>query len=145
MRLCSSLICIRILSTGITRGVNFTIRVFLSSLRLFVSVVLRSGRSLFYPLHSSSFLPLSPDFSSSLIAATASSVFIYFYAFRRISAIVLRGFFASEATRSLDLSPDLKVVNDTLSSASSTSKVSRVKHFTYNLKVSFSPYLIMSR
>ena len=124
---------------------NFTVRVPLSSFHLFASVTLWSGRSLFCPLRSSSFLPLSPSLSSSLIAATASSAFMYFYAFRSISAIVFGGFFASEATRSLDLSPALKVVNCTLSSASSTSKVSRVKRFTYILKVSFSPCLMVSK
>ena len=108
-------------------------------------MVRRSGRSLFCPLRLSSFLPLFPDFSSSLITATASSAFIYFCTFRSISAIVLRGFFASEATRSLDRNPALKVVSCTLSSASFTSKVSRVKRFTYNLRVSFSPCLTVSR
>ena len=124
---------------------NFTVRVPLSSFRLFASVILRSGHSLFYPLRSSSFLPLSPSFSSSLIVATASSTFMYFCAYRSISAIVFGGFFASEATRSLDLSPALKVVNCTLSSASSTFKVSRVKRFTYDLRVSFSPCLMVSK
>ena len=56
-----------------------------------------------------------------------------------------KGFFASEATRSLDLNPALKVVSCTLSSASSTSKVSRVKRFTYDHRISFSPCLIVSR
>ena len=139
------LICIRILSTGITRGVNFTVRVLLLSLRLFASTVRRSGRSLFCPLRSSSLPPLSPGCSLSLIVAIASSTFIYFCAFRIISAIVLGGFFASEATRSLDLSPALKVVSCTLLSTSSTSSVSRVKGFMYNLRVSFSPCLIVSR
>ena len=104
-----------------------------------------SGRSLFCPLRSSSFLPLSPGFSMSLMAAIASSAFMYFCALISISAIVLGGFFASEATRSLDLNPILKVVNCTLSSASSTSKVSRVKHFMYDLKVSLSPCWMVSR
>ena len=124
---------------------NFTVRLLLSSLYLFTSVVRWSRRSLFCPLRSSSLPPLSPGFSSSLIAATASSSFIYFYAFRNISAIVLGGFFTSEATRSLDLNPALKVVSCTLSSASSTSSVSQVKHFMYDLRVSFSPCLIVSR
>ena len=117
----------------------------LSSFRLFAPVILQSGRSFFCPLRSSSFLPLSPGFSSSLIAATASSTFMYFYAFKSISAIVFKGFFASEATWSLDLNLALKVVNCTLSSASSTSKVSRVKRFTYDLRVSFSPCLMVSK
>ena len=51
----------------------------------------------------------------------------------------------SETTNSLDFNLALKVVNCTLSSASSTSKVSQVKHFTYELRVSFSPCLIVSR
>ena len=100
---------------------------------------------LFCPLRLSSFLPLSLGFSSSLITATASSAFIYFYAFKSISAIVFGGFFASEAMRSLDLSPALKVVNCTLSSATSTSRVSRVKRFTYDLRVSFSLCLMVSK
>ena len=51
----------------------------------------------------------------------------------------------SETINSLDFSPALKVINYTLSSASSTSKVSRVKHFTYDLRVSFSPCLMVSK
>ena len=51
----------------------------------------------------------------------------------------------SETTNSLDFKPALKVVSCTLSSTSSTSNVSRVKHFTYDLKVSFSPCLMVSR
>ena len=51
----------------------------------------------------------------------------------------------SEATRSLDFSSGLKIVNCTLSSASSTSRVSRVKRFTYDLRVSFSPCLMVSK
>ena len=117
----------------------------LSSFRLFTLVILRSGCSLFCPLRLSSFLPLSHGFSTSLIATTASSTFMYFYAFRSIFTIVFGGFFANEATRSLDLSHALKVVNYTLSSASSTSRVSRVKRFTYDLRVSFSPCLIVSK
>jgi len=70
---------------------------------------------------------------------------MYFYAFRSISAIVHGGIFASKTTNSLDFNLVLKAINYTLSSASSTSKVYRVKHFTYDLKVSFSPYLIVSR
>ena len=130
---------------GITRGVNFTDRVPLSSFLLFTSMSRRSGRSLFCPLHSSSFLPLSPGFSTSLMAATASSSFMYFCALMSISTIIFGGFFASKATRSLDLSPALKVVSYTLSSASSTSRVSRVKRFTYDLKVSLSPCLMVSK
>ena len=124
---------------------NFTVRVPLSSFRLFPSVIQRSGRSLFYPLRSSSFLPLSPGFSTSLIVAITSSAFMYFCAFKSISTIVYGGFFVSEATRSLDLNPALKVVSCTLSSALSTSRVSRVKRFTYDLKVSFSPCLMVSK
>ena len=51
----------------------------------------------------------------------------------------------SETTNSLDFNLALKVVNFTLSSVLSTSKVSRVKCFTYNLRVSFSPYLMVSK
>jgi len=46
---------------------------------------------------------------------------------------------------SLDFNPALKVVSYTLSSASSTSKVSRVKRITYDLRVSFSPCLMVSK
>ena len=70
---------------------------------------------------------------------------MYFYAFRSISAIIRGGFFASEITNSLDFNLALKVISYTLSSASSTFKVSWMKHFMYDLKVSFSPYLIVSR
>ena len=79
------------------------------------------------------------------MVANASSAFMYFCAFRSIFAIVLRGFFAIETTNSLDFNPALKVVNCTLSLASSTSRVSRVKRFTYDRKVSFSPCLIVSK
>ena len=82
---------------------------------------------------------------SSCIAAKTSSAFIYFCAFRSIFAIVLGGFFASETTNSLDFNPTLKVINYTLSSTSSTFRVSRVKRFTYDLRVSFSPCLIVSK
>ena len=54
----------------------------------------------------------------------------------------------SETTNFLDFNPVLKVVNYTLSLASwpsSTSRVSRVKHFTYELKVSFFPCLMVSK
>ena len=124
---------------------SWSIRVPLPSFHLFMSVIRRSNRSLFYPLRSSSFLSLSPDFFASLMAATASLAFMYFCIFKSISAIVFEGFFASEATRSLDLNPTLKVVNWTLSSTSSTSRVSRVKRFTYDLRVSLSPCLMVSK
>ena len=68
---------------------------------------------------------------------------MYFYAFRSISAIVFGGFFANETTNSLDFNPALKVVSCTLSSA--TSNVSRVKRFTYDLRVSFCPCLMVSK
>ena len=70
---------------------------------------------------------------------------MYFYAFKSISAIIQGGFFESETTNSLDFDVALKVVSYTLSSASSTSKVSRVKCFIYDLRVSFSPWLIVSK
>ena len=46
---------------------------------------------------------------------------------------------------SLDFNPALKFVSCTLSLVSSTSKISRVKRFTYDLRVSFSPYLMVSK
>ena len=79
------------------------------------------------------------------MAAIASSAFMYFFAFRSISAIVFGVFFASKATSSLDFSPALKFVNCTLLLASSISKVYRVNLFTYNLRVSFSPCLMVSK
>ena len=48
-------------------------------------------------------------------------------------------------TNSLDFNPALKVVNYTLSSVSSISSTSLVKHFTYDLRDSLSPYLMVSR
>ena len=51
----------------------------------------------------------------------------------------------NETTNSLDFNPALKDVNSTLSSASSTFRVSRVKCFTYDLRVSFSLYLMVSK
>ena len=51
----------------------------------------------------------------------------------------------SETTKSLDFNLALKVVSCTLLSASSTSRVSWVSHFTYGLRVSFSPCLIVSK
>ena len=118
---------------------------FFLSFCLLLSLVWWFGRSLFHPLRSSSFIPLSSVFSTSFITAKAFSAFMYFYAFRSISTIVLGGFFVSETTNSLDLNLALKVVNCTLSSASSTSKVSQVKRFTYDLKVSFSSCLMVSK
>ena len=81
----------------------------------------------------------------SFMAAKASSTFMYFYAFRSISASVLGGFFASETMNSLNFNLALKVINCTLLSASSTSRVSRVKRFTYDLWISFSLYLMVSK
>ena len=46
---------------------------------------------------------------------------------------------------SLDFRPALKVFSYTLSSASSTSKVSQVKRCTYDLRISFSPCLMVSK
>ena len=81
----------------------------------------------------------------SLMAASASSASMYFYAFRSISAIFLEGFFACNTTNSLDFSPALRVVNCTLSLVSSTSRVFLMNCFTYDLRVSFSPCLIVSK
>ena len=81
----------------------------------------------------------------SFIVAKASSAFMYFCAFRSIFAIIFEGFFTSETTNSLDFNPSLKVVSCTLSSASFTFRVSRVKCFTYDLKVSFSSCLTVSK
>ena len=64
---------------------------------------------------------------------------------RAFFSIVFGGFFTSETTNSLDFSLALKVINCTLSSASFTSRVSQVKRFTYNLRVSFSLCLIVSK
>ena len=93
----------------------------------------------------SSFLPFSLDFSTSFIAAKASSAFMYLCAFKSISAIIFGGFFASETTNPLDFNPALKVVSCTLSSTLLTSKVSQVKRFLYDLKVSFSLCLMVSK
>ena len=109
------------------------------------SLFQRSQHSLLRPLRSSSFLPFSLVFSTSFIAAKASSAFMYFCAFRSISAIVFGGFFTSETTNSLDFNPALKVVSSTLSSTLSTSNVSQVKRFTYNLRISISPCLMVSK
>ena len=67
---------------------------------------------------------------------------MYFYTFKSISAIVFGGFFVSETMNSLNFNPALKVVSYTLSS---TSKVSQVKCFTYDLRVSFSPCVMVSK
>ena len=124
---------------------NFTVRGVFSFFLLLLSLVWQSWHSLFCPLLLSSFIPLSPIFSTSFVAAKASSEFMYFYVFRSIFAIVLGGFFASETMNTLDFNLALKVVNYTLLSASSTSRVSRVKRFTYDLWISFSPCLIVSK
>jgi len=81
----------------------------------------------------------------SFIAAKASSAFMYFCAFRSISSIVFKGFFTSETMNYLDFNPALKVVSYSLSSTSLTSKVSQVKRFTYDLRVSFSLCLMVSK
>ena len=141
-----SLICVKIWLTGITRGVNFTARGFLSSLHLFPSTFWRSARSLFRPLQSSSFFFFfSLGFSTPSIVANASSTFIYFYTFKSISAIVLEGFLAKETMNSLNFNPALKVFSCTASSTLSTSNVSQVKCITYNLRLSFSPCLMVSK
>ena len=51
----------------------------------------------------------------------------------------------NETTNFLDFNQALKDVNCTLSSASSTFRVSRVKRFTYDLRVSFSLCLMVSK
>ena len=79
------------------------------------------------------------------MAASVSSAFMCYCALRSISAIILGGFFVSETTNSLDFNLTLKVVSCTLSLASSTSSVSRAKHFTYDFKVSFSPFLMVNK
>ena len=124
---------------------NFTIQGALSSFLLHLSLFWWSERSLFHYLRSFSFLPFSLVFSTYFIVAKASLAFMYFCTFRSISAIVFEGFFMSETTNSLDFNPALKVVSYTLSSALSTSIVSRVKHFTNDLRVSFSPCLMVSK
>ena len=121
---------------------NFTIREVFSSFLLLQSLIWWPWRSLFRPLWFSSFLPFSPRFSTSFMVAKASSMFMYFCAFKSISTIVLGGFFACETMNSLDFNPALKVVNCTLSSALSTSKVSRVWNA---LRVSFFPCLMVSK
>ena len=127
----SSLISVKIWSTGIINGVNFSGQGFLSSLLLFPSSFRRSTRSLFCPLRSSSFsFFFSLVLSTPSMAAKASSAFMYFYAFNNASGIVLGGFLAREAIKSLDFNPALKVVSCTLLSVSSTSSIPRVKHVT---------------
>ena len=108
---------------------------------MFPSEFWRSIRSFFHPLRLWPYLSLLLGFSTSSINARASLAFIYFYAFKSISAIICKVFFTSETTNSLDFNPALKADNCTLS----TSKVSRMKCFTYDLRVSFSPYLIVSK
>ena len=95
----SSLISVKIWSTGITNGVNFIGRGFLSSLLLFPSSFRRSAQSLFCPLRSSSFsFFFSLVLSTPSMAAKASSAFMYFCAFNNASTIVLGGFLAKKAT-----------------------------------------------
>ena len=101
--------------------------------------------SLLHHLRSSLTLSFPLDMPSSPIATRASFTFMYFWAFDSISAVVLGRLFMRATTNSLDFNPALKVVNCTLSSASSTSRTSLVKCFTYDLKVSLFPYLIVSR
>ena len=124
---------------------NFTVWGALSFFLLPPSLFRWSERSLFCPLRLFSFLPFSLVFSTSFIVAKASSAFMYFCAFRSISTIVFDGFFVNETTNSLDFNLALKVVSCTLSLASLTSNVSRVKCFTYDLRVSFSPCLMVSK
>ena len=103
-------------------------------------------RSRFHPLQSSSFSFLfSLGFSPSSITARVSLAFMYFYAFKSISVIVLEGSFAIETTNSLDFNPALKIISCTLSFASSNSKVSWVKRVTYDPGVSFSPCLMVCK
>ena len=134
------------LLTSITKGMNFSVRGILLSLCFLSSkLVWQSFLSLLHPLQSSLALSLSFGMLSSLIAARASSAFIYFWAFSSILAIVFGGLLARAVTNSLNFNPALKVINCTLSSTSSTSRTSLVKHFTCDLRGSLSPCLMVSR
>lgn len=115
LRAWSSLICINISSTSITKGVNFTILEGLSSLLLTESR-LDEGEFLFLflPLCLSQVLFLSFCGPSCPIAARASSIFIYFWAFNSISAIDPKGFFARATIKSFNFNPTLNVVSCTL-------------------------------
>ena len=70
---------------------------------------------------------------------------MYFYAFKSIFATVRWGLFTSETTNSLDFNLALNIFSCTLSSFLSTSKVFWVKRFTYDLRISFSPCLMVSK
>ena len=134
------------LLTSITKGVNFSVRGILLSLCFLSSkLVWQSFLSLLRPLQSSLALSLSFGMLSSLIAARASSAFIYFWAFSSILAIVFGGLFVRTVTNSLNFNLALKVINYTLSSTSTTSRTSLVKHFTCDLRGSLSPCLMVSR
>ena len=85
------------------------------------------------------------SFKSLQFSTILLQVFMYFYALKSISTIVLRGFFTREITNSLDFNLALKAVSYTLSSTSSTSKVPQVKRVTYDLTVSFSPCLMVNK
>lgn len=124
LRAWSSLNYINILSTGISKEVNFTILEGLSSLLLTESQ-LDEGEllSLFLPFCLSWVLFLSFYGPPCSIIARASSAFIYFLAFNW-------GLLARATMKSFEFNSDLNVVNCTLSYAFSTSNTSLLNLFT---------------
>ena len=141
----SSFFCIRIFSTGISKGVKFSF--FFDdvsrALLLALASVRLSLRSLFLPwdslLYSFFRLPVNPS------TVSASSPFMYFCALNNKFVIEVGGVFPREKMRSRLFNPAWKVVIITWSSASSIFSIALLNHFTYSLWVSPSCYFTVNR
>ena len=136
----SSLICIRTYSIGIIRGVKLVNFGFLSRSSFFFLVVCLTFHVSFFL----SWLLLVPSslflFPFISFASIASSVFIYFWAFRSNSATVFGGLLVIEKKKSPGNNPAWKVVRMTWSSTSSTCNSSLLNRVTYCFSDSPSAY-----
>ena len=120
-----SLICIKILSVGITNWVKFNL--FFGTFGLLLLALVSkewSLRSFFL------YFPVNP------FAVRVSSPFMYFWALNRRSVMEVGGVFPSEKMRLGLLSPAWKVIIMTWSLASSISSIALLKCFTYSLNLS---------
>ena len=136
----SSLICIKTCSIGIIKGVKLVNFGFLSGSSFFFLVVyltLCVSFFLSWLLLAHSSLFLCPFIS---FASTASSAFMYFWAFRSNSATVFGGLLVIEKKKSPSSNPAWKVVRMTWSSTTSTYSSSLLDRVTYCFSDSPSAY-----
>lgn len=139
----SSFIRIRILSIGISKGVNFFLD---DASRLLLLALVSEELSLW-----SLFLLCKSIFSyffrlvTNPFAINVSSPFIYFWALNSRSVIEVGGVFPQEKMKSGLFNLAWKFIIITWSSASSISNTALFKHFTYSFRVSLSFCFKISR